>query len=272
MLSPLNASAEHKHRIANAVALAVSTVEIDPRSVELARFSGVDALGIGEPDDARRQAIRDYFVAGYGRARCTESRRAPDRLPEPVSLFNRYASDQVKAIRAEEIRSYSDAGDVEIVDFWSSTRSRYVLALLQSLNTGGRTLEERSTKEWNAKYLELLRAMEDWKPDEGASFTDYFNMKANTYQVLAEKVAPGRAPDNAVDTLLSFLSASYASVDDPMQWFFPASRLLNAKDAERAYYLAAMRNCSSPVLALYAEIAVTLTQPGEPASRPKSTG
>ncbi len=115
--------------------------------------------------------------------------------------------------------------------------------------------------------------MEDWKPDEEPAGIDYFNMKANTYQLLADKVPPGRTRDNAVDALLSFLSASYASVDDPMQWFYPAYRLLSTKDAaERAYYLAAMHTCSSPVIALYADIALALTQPGEPASRPKSTG
>ena len=113
-----------------------------------------------------------------------------------------------------------DGGTYKDDQFWQSARSRQVLDALKWLNHGNRnlpddqrfwTLAERSTMEWNAHYVDTLKLIEGWTPDEEPAPEDYYAMKAHVYMLLAGLVPPGKSRDNAMGMYRSFLESSPTS-------------------------------------------------------------
>jgi hypothetical protein len=112
--------------------------------------------------------------------------------------------------------------------FWQSKRSKEVLNALKWLNHGNRnlpddqrfwTIEERSTKEWDAHYHDLLKLIEAWKEEEETSAADYYFMVTHTYESLAALVPPGPAREDAMSNFLSFVEQRYATLENHNLWF-----------------------------------------------------
>ena len=143
--------------------------------------------------------------------------------------------------------------------WWHSKRSRQVLEALQWLNHGNRelpddkrffTLEERKSSEWNAHYLDTLKLIEGWGPEEELSPDDWFGMVAEAYSELAEKVPPGEEREAAFHRFLSFVETHYADVESHNFWF-TALHSLWTRDRWLSDRCAESRN---PVIAMYAEV------------------
>ena len=121
------------------------------------------------------------------------------------------------------------------------------------------TLEERSTTEWNERYIEFVKMLERWDESEEESPLDYFHMKAMAYGVIARLAPPGAARDRGLRSFLAYLDERYVHVENHMEWFVPVLRLLNearyTKDAaNRTYLLDEMAQSGNVIIATYARL------------------
>ena len=152
-------------------------------------------------------ALRSYIVRQVSGPRCSDSIKA-GQLPPSVTQFNKLAStldsaaERFKPITKQEVQPLKDDGTYAQQFPWQSARSKQVLDALKWLTHGNRnlpdsqrfwTIEERSTVEWNARYLDLVKLIEGWKEDEEESPEDYLFMVSHTYSALAKLVPPGPA-------------------------------------------------------------------------------
>ncbi len=203
---------------------------------DLARMlAGV--LRSGDSYGALMAAMRSYIVRQVGGARCSENlsaKKIGDSARDfnlLVEQLNAGGADYTK-ISPEESKPLKDDGTNKDDQFWQSARSKQVLDALKWLNHGNRdlpgdsrfwTLEERSTMEWNTHYLDTLKLLEGWKPDEEPAPDDYYAMKAHAYMLIAGLVPPGTARDNAMGMYRSFLEQSYFLIENHNFWFTDAS-------------------------------------------------
>jgi hypothetical protein len=113
----------------------------------------------------------------------------------------------------------TDAGTYPRQSWWVSDRSKQVIQALQWLNHGNRnlpgnsrffTLEERSTDEWNAHFVDTLRLIEGWKEIEEPSSEEWFGMVSEAYELIAELTPPGRQRDAVMTRYLTFMDTHYA--------------------------------------------------------------
>lgn len=144
--------------------------------------------------------------------------------------------------------------------WWQSRQSKAVLDSLRWLIHGNRNLPdkerfwtagERSTQEWNDRYLAVLKDLEGWRPDDGESIEDTYHMKAITYARLVELLPAGERRVNAMRTLLVFLDQSYGSIENHSEWFVHVRELLAS--APEDLQDEALR-ARSPIISLYARL------------------
>ncbi len=219
-------------------------------------------------------ALRSYIVRQIGGPRCSDSLKFKGALPPSAATLNRLAgfltasAQPYRAITPEEARPLRDDGTYTDRLPWRSARSRQALEALKWLTHGNRdlpdaerfwTLEERSTAEWNARYLDTVKLIEGWKEDEEESPEDYLFMVAHTYSVLAGLVPPGPARNNAMGNYRAFLETHYAVTENRNLWFTLVNLMLKtaacSKDPkERVWILEELSRSSNPVIALYATV------------------
>jgi hypothetical protein len=215
-------------------------------------------------------STRSYLLRRLQFARCTiknEIKVEQDLITEFASLVRNYNLD-LQPISDEERKSMRSEEPFRRVDFWQSPRSRDLLEKARWLTHGNRdlpgdkrffSLEERSTTEWNERYLDYLKLLEGWKEGEENSSLDYFHMKAMSYSLIARLAPPGPARDSALRSFLAYLSERFAHVENRTEWFLHTWRLLNeargAKDpADRAYLLDEMSQSGNSIIAVYAAL------------------
>lgn len=121
------------------------------------------------------------------------------------------------------------------------------------------TLQERSTTEWNARFLDTMKLIEGWKEEEEESPRDYLFMVAHTYAVLAALVPPGQARENLMGNYRAFLETHYTVTENRNLWFAQGNEVLRRthfdKDPkERAWILEELSRSANPIIALYAKL------------------
>jgi len=146
-----------------------------------------------------------------------------------------------------------------------SDRSKQVIQALQWLNHGNRnlpgnsrffTLEERSTDEWNAHFVDTLRLIEGWKEIEEPSSEEWFGMVSEAYELIAELAPPGRQRDAVMTRYLTFMDTHYASMP-PNLWFTQLKSQWRSKDP---WVVEQFINTSNPVMSLYAKVNQRVTE------------
>ena len=272
-----NVTPAERERLRGSFAVALDRVKGSDRvyartEFDLARMlAGV--LRTGDTAGALMAAMRSYLVRQVSGPRCSESFSAKN-VGNSVRDFNLLVqqlndggADYTK-ISPEESTPLKDEGTYKDDQFWQSPRSKQVLDALKWLNHGNRdlpgdnrfwTLEERSTMEWNTHYLDTLKLIEGWKPDEEPAPEDYYAMKAHAYMLLAGLVPPGKARDNAMGIYRSFLEQSYFLIENHNFWFTDVGFMLNtaraAKDPnDRNWMLDELSRSANPVIALCARL------------------
>jgi hypothetical protein len=239
---------------------------------ELARILQ-DLMRTGQAAAALMAAMRGYIVRQAAVPRCSDG-LIPKNLANSVRDFNllvqqlNAAGAAYTPISSDEFKALKDEGTFQDDRFWQSPRSKQVLDALKWLNHGNRdlpddkrfwTLEERSTMTWNQHYLDTLKLLDGWNPDEEPAPADYYAMKAHAYMLLAGLVPPGKARDNAMGTFRTFLEQSYFLIENHNFWFTDVGFMLGiaraAKDpADRAWLLDELSRSANPVIALYARL------------------
>jgi hypothetical protein len=226
-------------------------------------------------------ALRAYIVRNESGVRCSGLRVKVGTVPASVASFNTLLAKVnpvgalYKPITDEESKPLKDGGTFDPKMFWQSKRSKEVLDALKWLNHGNRnlpdnqrfwTLEERSTKEWDAHYHDLLKLIEAWKEEEEASAADYYFMVAHTFESLAALVPPGPAREDAMSNFLSFVEQRYAALENHNLWFVMARSALQranfSKDPkDKAWIFDRMARSGNPVIAAYAQVAARIGMP-----------
>jgi hypothetical protein len=191
------------------------------------------------PEFAR--ALRAYFVRQARGPRCADTIRQGLRTPATESfnsLYSRTLGSALKPLSPEELEPGKIVGTYESDEFWRSPRSKQVLAALQWLNHGNRKLPdnqrfwteaERDTPEWNARYLELLKLIENWSESEEESPVGYMFMVSHTYSLLARLVPTAAGRESNSSAWLAFLESKYPNTTSRNAWFAQVKRMLAEK-------------------------------------------
>jgi hypothetical protein len=262
-------SGDERKKLLGGFAVALDRVKGSDRvyarsEFELARMlAGV--LRTGDNLGALVPAMRSYIVRQVSGARCAGTKSgAADSVRDFNLLMEQLNASgaDYKKISPEEAKPSKDEEAYQDDQFWKSARSKQVLAALQWLNHGNRdlpedrrywTLEERSTMEWTVHYLDVLKLIEGWKPEEEPSPEDYYAMKSQVYLQLVQLVPPGKARDNALGNHRSFLEQSWFQIENHNFWFTDVALLL--KDTrDREWRLSELSRSANPVIALYAQL------------------
>ena len=215
-------------------------------------------------------ALRAYILKHVAGPRCSEDFRI-GQLPRVVNDFNYLVSaldpagSRYRPISSDELRASTDAGTYPRQSWWVSDRSKQVIQALQWLNHGNRnlpgnsrffTLEERSTDEWNAHFVDTLRLIEGWKEIEEPSSEEWFGMVSEAYELIAELTPPGRQRDAVMTRYLTFMDTHYAGVP-PNLWFTQLKSQWRSKDP---WVVEQFINTSNPVMSLYARVNQRITE------------
>jgi hypothetical protein len=256
----------------------------DQRQDLLARFSGMldhingtarvfsaaagDLMSrFGDGSPVLIPAMRAYIVRHESGPRCSDDRiTAPGPLPFAAFQFNSLVSKvdptgtRFRPITPDEAKASKDDGTYPNLHWWQSKRSRQVIDALKWLNHGNRdlpddkrffTLEERMSSDWNAHFLDALKLIEGWGPEEEDSPEDWFGMVSEAYRELADKVPPGEPREAAMKRFLNFMETHYADVESHNLWFTQLQALWT-KDPWISDRCAESKN---PVIALYSKVA-----------------
>jgi hypothetical protein len=211
------------------------------------------------------RALRSYFVRQARGERCADTVRN-SRITPAIQIFNSLYSKSLgeafKPIIPDELEPGKIAGSYKADEFWRSPRSKQVLAALQWLNHGNRNLPdkdrfwteaERTTPEWNARHLDLLKLIENWSESEEDSPVGYLFMVSQTYSLLARLVPSTEARDRNLGAWLAFLESRYPSTTSRTAWFAQVKRMLAEKQ-----FLTRLASSRNPAIATYAALHLKL--------------
>lgn len=107
------------------------------------------------------------------------------------------------------------------------------------------------SNEWNAHFSDTLKLIEGWKQDEEGSFDDWFGMVSESYELLAEKVPPGKQREVAFGSFLSFMETHYALVENHNFWFTQLHHLWRSKET---WVIDQLSLSPNPIIALYTRV------------------
>jgi hypothetical protein len=271
MIERIEASPEARQQWLNDFAAALKTVQGTDRTftagmwiglTALAKFSGSHGLARAAYLGAAREFVISKITGAYCDDAAGKTKVEPwvEALNAAIQAEIERGNGDLRPIVLRDLKRGSASGTFKNVDWWQSSRSKEVLEALRWLNHGNRdlpgdkrfwTAEERATQQWNDRYIELLKLLEDWKPGDGETREDTYHMKAITYDLLARLVPPGPARLNAIRNLLAFLDASYHDIPNRAEWFVHVRDLLTRGDSEIRNEARRARN---PVITMYAEV------------------
>jgi hypothetical protein len=212
-------------------------------------------------------AFREYVVSHLHGMRCgSRGSAGKAEEAEAVARFNRFAADHedlnLRAIDAAALEPSRVEERAAPEEFWKSEKSKRLLEELRWLTHGNRklpdsqrfwTLDERRSMEWNERYLEFLKRVDNWRAADEPSPVAYFFMRSRVWLSLAKLVPPGPQRTNAFRGAISWLNNSYADgVVKRAEWWLFAKELLDA--AKKEDLLDDVEQFGNPILSMYAHV------------------
>jgi len=219
------------------------------------------------PPDAFLSSLRTYVVRHLSGPHCSDNRIRGGNLPFVAGAINHLMAvrdpkaERLKPITEDEVKSSKDDGTFERHIWWQSKRSKQVLDALKWLNHGNRdlpdskrffTLEERLSPDWNAHFLDTLKLIEGWAPEEEDSPADWFGMVFEAYRVLTEKAPRDQERTGAMSRYLNLMETHYADVESHNLWFTQLKGYWRSSDTWITERFAESKNS---VIAVYTKVA-----------------
>ena len=199
-------------------------------------------------------SLRGYIVRHLKGPRCSDAGTGMRNAFNNLSGKLDPGAVQSLTITEDEVKPGKDEGTYERHVWWTSNRSKQVIAALKWLDHDDRVLarEEQTGSEWNAHFIETLKLIEGWGPDEEDSPDDWFGMVSESYRLLAGKAPREEQREAAMKRYLNFMETQYAGVESHNLWFTQLNGLWHSKDTWTIDRFAESKNL---VIALYAKIA-----------------
>lgn len=195
-------------------------------------------------------AIRHYIVTNLSGVRCADNVRRADRAKsrqgaeEVVRKFNEsrlrrppYAEREVPPITDEEVQPEKIGAAPPQQDYWSSPERAELLDALKRLRFGPapgpgqpqrpRSLEERSRPEWRAQLLDVIKKLENLKPDKDEDEISFFWHRSIPYTSLLELAPEGLLRETVLPAAVACLVQSPLQQRSPVLWFVSANFIAN---------------------------------------------
>jgi len=212
-------------------------------------------------------AVRDLLVRQYTRPRCGDRSSSTD-LPEGAREFNTFLekfthglpADLSLPITSAEVRPSGISDSCRVTEFWQSADAKVIrqaltrLALRSENPRRAWSDSERTSSEWDAKRLELVKLLDGWH--EGIEdATSLYHMKVDTYAVLSVLTPEGESREDAISKSLSFIEQNYGRIDDRSEWFTGFTALLDrvSISQQRSRLTEILHRSRNPVILLYAQ-------------------
>lgn len=158
-------------------------------------------------------AIRRYIVTNLSGVRCADNLR-----------------------RAERAESRQGAAPPQ-QHYWSSPERAELLDALKSLRFGPapgpgspqkpRSLEERSRPEWRAELLDVIKRLENLKPEKDEDEISFFWHRSIPYTSLLELAPEGLLRETVLPSAVACLVRSPLQQRSPVLWFVSANFIAN---------------------------------------------
>jgi hypothetical protein len=191
-------------------------------------------------------AIRHYIVANLSGVRCADNVRRAERAKsrhgaeEVVRKFNAsrlrrspYVEREVLPITHKEAQPEKIGGAPPQQDYWSSPERAELLEALKSLRFGPapgpgqpqrpRSLEERSRSEGRAQLLEVIKRLENLKPEKDEDEISFFRHRSVPYTSLLELAPEGLLRETVLPAAVACLVQSPLQQRSPVLWFVSAN-------------------------------------------------
>lgn len=264
-------------RLGHAFSTALTKVRGDRRSFAApwnSTMSSIDELVSkfhqrGLSCDEIIESYRTYLINQLSGDGCAE--RDAEKLVNAslVTHFNEklrlLAYKNISAISDDEIRPGRPGGSGRDEEYWTSAKSKRVLAAMRKLRfkANGDELKtpEKRFADWESQLSQLIRELASWSPTDEKSEEDYFHQKSVIYSALIDSLPAENQYDALRDEALrdftNLVSTSELQKQQPAEWFLHAKILIDraktAKSSERDKLLTFIYNSHSTVLRLYAQ-------------------
>lgn len=222
-------------------------------------------IGLGRSNAA---AFRDYLVAHLRDVQCGP--RWPFRKPEEpehVTRFNQFAADHpdlnLQPIDTKALNLSRVDESAKLDEFWTSDKSKPLQEDLRWLTHGNRklpdkerfwTLDERRSVEWNEKYIDFLKRVDNWRAADESSPRAWFFMRSRIWLSLVKLVPPGPQRTNSFRSTIAWLNSSYADgAVSRAEWWIFAKELLDLAGTD-PQMLTNVEQFGSPVLSVHAHL------------------
>ena len=249
-----------------AYAQALGRIGGDDRSFTSAYAVGRDIESLAA--EAKRRGIsampllenyRVYLVIHYSLSRCADNdlmgaggvtvgivNAAHDGPMDPIAFFNqKLRAAPLQPIGELESTPARIEGVATGLRACEDSECRHITEMYRGL-----VLQRGGTTKWK----EFLEAVDSWKGS--------YEMKTWAYSNLLALVSDASARDQVVQAMLAFVAQNPLQASNPMEWFLPVNALIARLQLE-GKDLAALRQSTDPVIALYAGLEKAAPRPND---------
>jgi hypothetical protein len=180
------------------------------------------------------KAYRNYLTRHLSAVQCADTLlTGTAEKPSPMIAF---ANELFESpITEDEIKPEKIEPGVKVFEFWQNKKTKELIKNIKELRFVStdepgqwavRSLGERSKQEWLERLLKFLDQINEWKPEDEETESDYLHQKNVLYGGLVDLAPPGPLRSQVLQNYAIFLRDSRMQKESPIEWLYYVKRLL----------------------------------------------
>ncbi|MEO7658774.1 MAG: hypothetical protein ABIV48_04085 [Pyrinomonadaceae bacterium] len=207
------------------------------------------------------KTYRNYLTKHLSAVQCGDSvMTGIEEKPHPLIAFANTLFES--PLNEDEIKPEKIEPGAKIFVYWKSSKAAKLLTNIKKLRFGNTmtalTSAERADQAWQQSLLKFLEQMDEWKPDDEETETDYLHQRCVLYDGLLDLTPSGAMRAVVLQDYALFLRDSNMQKESPVQWLQYVKFLLRTgktlKGEEHAEFMNILSGAGNQVFPLYIDL------------------